>query len=55
MAASRAQEDYSSHDDFLQKRNEFKLLRYTRHKKLQYVPLKLVNFTLPSIVGFINR
>ena len=44
MAASRAHRRIISHDDFLQKRNEFKLLRYPKDKKLQYLPLKLVNF-----------
>lgn len=34
MAANRAHSRMISHDDFMQKRNEFQLLRYTRHKKL---------------------
>ena len=43
MEANRAHSRMISHDDFMQKRNEFQLLRH-KAKKLQYVPLKLVNF-----------
>jgi len=44
MAASRALGGLLAMMTLLQKRNEFQLLRYPKHKKLQYLPLKLANF-----------